>query len=91
MCGCGGGGCLRSLSLNFFFGHRQTPGDTELKFLDVVNCQDKTIAHKVAEQLFQLRSHQNRPRDLTPKKFEVVPQAQIYSDLFQTFRIVEDK
>ena len=55
MCGCGGGACLRSFTLNFFLGHRQTPGDTELTFLDVVNCQDKTMAHKVEEKLFQLK------------------------------------
>ena len=79
---------MRSLTLRFSLGHRQTPGDTELTFLDV---EDKTIAHKAAEKLFQLRSHQNIPRYLTPKKFKVVPQPQIYSDFFQTFRIVEDK
>ena len=88
VCVGAGGGCLRSLTLIFLFDHRQTPGDTELTFLDV---EDKTIAHKAAEKLFQLRSHQNRPRYLTPKKFEFLPQPQIYSDFFQNFRIVEDK
>ena len=82
-----GGEVIEKSYPQIFLDLRQPPGDTELKFLDI---EDKTIAHKVAEKLFQFRSHQNRPRDLTPKKFEVVPPPEIYSDLFQTFRIVED-
>ena len=81
-------GVLEKSYPQIFLGSFQTPGDTELTFLDV---EDNTIAYKTAEKLFQLRSHQNRPRDLAPKKFEIVQQPQIYSDFFQTFRIVEDK